>query len=297
MNPACPVMPRAIGVMARMVARAVITTGRTRLSAPTSIASSKVMPRSRRYWLIRSISTIAFVTTMPTSMSSPIIVDSPSGVPVASSARNTPVAAKGIDTSSTSGWRSELNVATITTYTVATAASSASPRSRNVCACCSAAPPTAAVTPSGRSSSATACVTRRETAPRSSSSGVTVTTAVRSPFEDVTRAGTGTRETSARSPSGTGPSAVSTGTWRRASRDSTGSGSPSCTAKLSNPKRTSPTGTACRAAAAWPATASSVRPSRAAATVSTSTWNVGRRSEAGVVTSRAPSTGRSAWAT
>ena len=77
----------------------------------------------------------------------------------------------------------------------------------------------------------------------------------------------------------------------------TGSGSPSCTAKLSNPKRTSPTGTACRTAATWPATASSVRPSRAAATVSTSTWNVGRRSEAGVVTSRAPSTGRNAWAT
>ena len=52
---------------------------------------------------------------MPTSMSTPIRVDTPSAVPVSSSARKTPVAANGMDTSSTNGWRSELNVATITT--------------------------------------------------------------------------------------------------------------------------------------------------------------------------------------
>ena len=38
-----------------------------------------------RYWLIRSISTIALVTTMPTSMSMPISAGTPSAVPVTSS--------------------------------------------------------------------------------------------------------------------------------------------------------------------------------------------------------------------
>ena len=79
----------------------------------------------RRYWLIRSISTIALVTTTPTSIRKPISEGSPSAEPVTSSRAIAPVAAKGIETSSTSGWINDRKVATMITYTIATAASRA----------------------------------------------------------------------------------------------------------------------------------------------------------------------------
>ena len=53
---------------------------------------------------MRSISTIALVTTMPISISMPIIAGTPSGVPVTSSRPIAPVAANGMDTSRISGW-------------------------------------------------------------------------------------------------------------------------------------------------------------------------------------------------
>ena len=60
------------------------------------------------------MSTIAFVTTMPMSISTPISDATPSGMPEMICSRIAPVAANGTETSSSSGWRSERNVATIT---------------------------------------------------------------------------------------------------------------------------------------------------------------------------------------
>jgi hypothetical protein len=68
---------------------------------------------------------------MPTSISSPIIAGSPSGVPVISSSPNAPVAANGMDTSRISGWMKLRNVATMIENTITIAASSAKPRSAN----------------------------------------------------------------------------------------------------------------------------------------------------------------------
>ena len=86
-----------------MVATAVIRIGRSRRRPPSTTASRTPMPCAR-YWLIRSISTIALVTTMPTSISTPISAGTPSGVPVTSSRPIAPVAANGIETSRISGW-------------------------------------------------------------------------------------------------------------------------------------------------------------------------------------------------
>ena len=95
-----------------MVAKAVMMIGRTRNRAPALIDSSTVAP-SVRFWLIRSIKTIAFVTTMPMSMSMPIML----GIPTAESVRidkpNAPVKANGIEINRISGWISERNVATM----------------------------------------------------------------------------------------------------------------------------------------------------------------------------------------
>ena len=80
MKPPCPVMPSAIGSSAKIVASAVIRMGRSRRAAPCASASFTRNPRSR-YWFTRSMSTIALVTTMPTSMSTPMIDATPSGTP------------------------------------------------------------------------------------------------------------------------------------------------------------------------------------------------------------------------
>src|SRR5699024_8778076 len=79
-------------------------------------------PRSRK-WLIRSMSTIAFVTTMPMSISRPIIDVRPSGVSVSSDRAIDPVAANGIETRRISGCSSDLKVATMMTNTMRIAAS------------------------------------------------------------------------------------------------------------------------------------------------------------------------------
>ncbi len=69
------------------------------------------------------MSTIAFVTTMPMSMSRPMSEGMPNGVPVASKSSTAPVAANGIDTSRMSGWTKLRKVAIMTrnTSTIATA--------------------------------------------------------------------------------------------------------------------------------------------------------------------------------
>ena len=67
------------------------------------------------YWLIKSMSTIALVTTMPTSINMPISDGNPRGMPVISSRAMAPVAANGIETSKINGWISDLNAATMIT--------------------------------------------------------------------------------------------------------------------------------------------------------------------------------------
>ena len=84
---------------------------------------------------MRSMSTIAFVTTMPMSISRPIIDVSPSGVSVMSESAIEPVAANGIETSRISGCSSDLNVATMMTKTMRIAASIASPSWENASFC------------------------------------------------------------------------------------------------------------------------------------------------------------------
>ena len=57
---------------------------------------------------------MALVTTIPMSISTPISDETPSGTPVAICSRIAPVAENGTDTSSSSGCRSDLKVATMT---------------------------------------------------------------------------------------------------------------------------------------------------------------------------------------
>ena len=113
MKPPCPVSPIAIGSSAKIVASAVMRIGRRRREEPWSSASRTGMPRSR-YWFTRSTSTIAFVTTMPTSISTPTSEATPSGMPVMTCSAIAPVAANGTETSSSSGCSSDRKVATIT---------------------------------------------------------------------------------------------------------------------------------------------------------------------------------------
>ena len=114
MKPELPVTPSAIGISAKMVAAEVIRIGRRRFWAPAIRPSPRLMPW-RRYWLTRSISTIALVTTTPTSISSPIIEGSPSGTCEITSRPKEPVAAKGIETSRISGWIRDLKIHTSST--------------------------------------------------------------------------------------------------------------------------------------------------------------------------------------
>ena len=129
----------------------------------------------RRKWFMRSMSTIAFVTTMPTSMSRPTIEVMPSGVSVSSDRPIEPVAANGIDTSRMSGCSSDLKVATRMTKVMRIAASSARPICVKASCCSAVAPPKSTVTPCGVSTSSAACCTALLAAPRSLPAGVTVT--------------------------------------------------------------------------------------------------------------------------
>src|SRR5699024_7229681 len=104
----CPDSPNAGGIMAPMVAAAVIIIGRIRFCAPAIIALSNVVSR-RRYWLIKSISTIELVTTMPLNISIPTKAVAPSVVALGYRAEIVPVAPNGIATNRTSGWTNDFN--------------------------------------------------------------------------------------------------------------------------------------------------------------------------------------------
>src|SRR5438045_98151 len=79
MKPPWPVMPSPIGSSAKIVATAVMRIGRRRRRPPSMTASATDAPRWR-YWLMRSSSTIALVTTIPTSISMPMSAGTPSAV-------------------------------------------------------------------------------------------------------------------------------------------------------------------------------------------------------------------------
>ena len=77
---------------------------------------------------------MALVTTIPISISRPTIAGTPRAVSVSSSPATAPVAANGIEVSSTSGWTRLRNVATMIRNTSTIASSIASPSSRNASA-------------------------------------------------------------------------------------------------------------------------------------------------------------------
>ncbi len=77
--------------------------------------------------LIKSISTIALVTTMPININRPTIAGTPSGVSVINNPATAPVAANGIEVSRTSGWTRLRKVATMIMNTITMASSIARP--------------------------------------------------------------------------------------------------------------------------------------------------------------------------
>ncbi len=158
-----------------------------------------------RYWLIRSISTIAFVTTMPISISMPIIAGTPIGVPVATSRPIAPVAANGMDTSRISGWTRDRKVPTSSRKTIAMAASIARPRLANASSWSSETPPIDAVAPSGSFSALIFDWSSVLTAPVLSPVGFAVMVAARWPSMRVMETGPSTSRTVAMSPSFTVP--------------------------------------------------------------------------------------------
>ncbi len=170
----------------------------------SSTASTTPYP-CLRYWLMRSISTIALVTTMPISISMPIIAGTPIGVPVTSSRPIAPVAANGMETSRISGWASERKVPTRSMKTIAIAASIARPRLRNASSWSSVTPPISAVAPAGSVSPSIFCWSSVPTAPVLSPVGVAVTVAARWPSMRVMETGPSTSSTVATSLSFTGP--------------------------------------------------------------------------------------------
>lgn len=155
---------------------------------------------------MRSISTIALVTTMPISISMPIIAGTPIGVPVATSRPIAPVAANGMETSRISGWISDRKVATSSMKTIAMAASMARPRFLKASSSSEETPPMVAVAPSGRSRALIFDWSVVLTAPVLSPVGRAVMVAARWPSIRVIETGPGTSFTSAMVPSFTLPS-------------------------------------------------------------------------------------------
>ncbi len=203
MKPPSPVSPKAIGVSAKMVAIAVIRIGRSRCRPPSTTASRTPMPWAR-YWLTRSSSTMAFVTTMPTSMSTPISAGTLSAVPLTSSRAIAPVAANGMETSRMSACTTLRNVAIMIRKTIAIAASTARPRSAKVSRCSALTPPRENVAPGTSIASSRLCSSVL-IAPRSEPVTVPVTETLRSPSIRRTCCGPVVSVTSAMSSSLTPP--------------------------------------------------------------------------------------------
>src|SRR5680860_653046 len=196
--------PRAMGVRARIVATAVMRMGRSRLRPPSMIALWASIPWSR-YCSTRSSSTMALVTTIPISMSSPIRLGMPRLVPVRSSRSTAPTAAKGMLTSRISGCSRLRKVPTMMRYTTSIATSMAKPRLRNMSFICSLAPAISQRAPSGSSRSARAVSTSVLVWPTLLETAAAEMVTVRSPSICVIWAGPAASSTVATLDRGTGP--------------------------------------------------------------------------------------------
>ncbi|MNV96078.1 hypothetical protein D3C71_1910400 [compost metagenome] len=107
----CSEWPNKSGSMAQIVAMAVIRIGRIRVPAASSNASRIVICAS--LCLTRSISTMAFVTTMPISISAPNRAVKSGVTPEISRPTTAPIAASGSENMMASGARSVLKVSTM----------------------------------------------------------------------------------------------------------------------------------------------------------------------------------------
>ncbi len=195
--------PSAIGVSARTVVRVVIRIGRSRIRPPATIASVFAIP-SRRSRLMQSTSTIAFFTTMPASMITPMSTMTLTVEPENTSAQTTPIAPSGIVNRIRNGCRSDSNWLAITKYTRKMASPMARARLANERSISSRCPPNRMETPGGRPSPATRLEIARDAPARSAPSRFAeITTAGRWPTRR-SSAGPSATSASARARSGTG---------------------------------------------------------------------------------------------
>ena len=82
------------GLMPRMVVRAAMDTGRTRLMEASSTACRASLPLASCSW-ISSTRTMPFFTSMPLRLSRPSRAIKPKGMPVSRKPRVTPIIARG----------------------------------------------------------------------------------------------------------------------------------------------------------------------------------------------------------
>ena len=115
MMPPSPPAKAASGNNAKLVVNAVMRIGRSRTRPPAISASVTDIPRSRNC-STKAINTMALVTTMPISSSSPIMAGSPRERPVMASATVTPINARGRLVMMMNGFRNEPRLPTITRY-------------------------------------------------------------------------------------------------------------------------------------------------------------------------------------
>ncbi|MNT21136.1 hypothetical protein D3C72_1564640 [compost metagenome] len=130
----------AIGTKPSDATSAVISTGRSRVSAPSRIAWSSPAPSSRSERMNDSI-TSPFSTATPHSAIKPTAAEIDSGMPRSHSARMPPVSANGMPVKTSSPSLTLPNMANSSTNTIPSA-SGTTMRSRAVADCsCSKVPP------------------------------------------------------------------------------------------------------------------------------------------------------------
>ena len=105
--------PIAIGSSPRMVVAVVIRIGRMRRRPASTRASSRDIP-SERSMFTASIRTMAFLTTIPASITAPIIPTTLTEWPVSTSARTAPMIPSGTVNMTTNGCRRDSNSQAIT---------------------------------------------------------------------------------------------------------------------------------------------------------------------------------------
>ena len=105
--------PSAIGISPRIVVSVVMRIGRSR-TRPASTSASCFDRPSRRRWFTWSMSTMAFLTTIPASMTTPMSTMTLTRCPVARRAATTPTPPSGIENMMMRGCSSDSNCAAIT---------------------------------------------------------------------------------------------------------------------------------------------------------------------------------------